>query len=363
MYNLYYRLVFKKAHMTEITIDNIDLGSNYNTDKDSVDMLPLSEISLGSKTLKKAKLVKNARMETALELHDDPLSGKLQISPDSISDFMNASPKDQEIVRKLSRLHSFDVYSLREDLKELGVEVDNGEALELSDNMKEQLSVYSLEFISPLIEKVFGSDRDDLKTSEGLQKILRDTDVSRVKENLKTMSEKTKIPLQEIPNFLQEYSDVFLSVAYYRHSFEAIYNDLQRFLKWMNQVRTSREISSESRLLKQCKHSEAIVRFILASIRERLAQFHSSFEMFWQDINRESFMNMRRQIEDNHGTMGAVLCGLIVKMNLWREQFPNNDVGVPVIRMRFINSELGPGLEILQIQENEARKKLGLSHF
>jgi len=344
--------------------DNKELNNEENnTQKDSMDTLPLSEIPFKSKALKNAKLVKNSRMETSVELHSDPLSGSLQIDPKDIADFMEASPQDEEILRKLSELHSFDVYSLRSNLKKLGVEVENEDALELSEDMKEGLSLYSIEFISPLIEKIFGSDREDLKTSEGFKKILRDADINKVKENLKLMAEKTGIPFKEIPTFLEEYSEVFLSVAYYRYSFESIGKDVERFLYWMENIKTNREISLNPKSLMQCKAVEAIVRFILASIRERLAQFHSSFEMFWQNVNKDSFINMRKQIEDNHGTMGSVLCGLIVKMHSWRKQFPNNEVGGPTTRLKFIITEIEPGLENLKNLENDARRSLGLTYL
>src|SRR4051812_33031050 len=98
-------------------------GKGAHTDKDAIDTLPLSSIPLTSNALKNAKLVKNARMETAVELHSDPISGSLQISPNTIGDFMETTPQDQAIIESLASLHSFDVYSLRTNLKKLGVEV------------------------------------------------------------------------------------------------------------------------------------------------------------------------------------------------------------------------------------------------
>src|SRR4051812_48756533 len=81
--------------------------------RDSIDKLPLANIPLSSNALKGAKLIKNARMETTVELHNDSLSGSLQVSPESIGDFMQTSPRDKEIIKSLASLHSFDVYSLR----------------------------------------------------------------------------------------------------------------------------------------------------------------------------------------------------------------------------------------------------------
>jgi hypothetical protein len=299
-------------------------------------------------------------METAVELHNDSLSGSLQVAPENIGDFMQTSERDKEIIKSLAGLHSFDVYSLRTNLKKLGVEVEDEEALELSDDMKEGLSIYSMEFIEPLVERIFGQASGSLNTSQGLGKIFADPDIAKAKENLKTMAQKTGIPLAEIPKFLEEYSDVFLSVAYYRYGFESVGPDVDRFLFWIHELRSHRDTASSPKAAEQCKQVENIMRFLANSLRERLAQFQHGFENFWKDINRESFQQMRKQIEDNHSSMGSVLCGLIVKMHLWKKEFPDNNVGGPATRLKFVTTELEPGLLKLKDLELEARKRLGM---
>lgn len=345
--------------MTDHKKDGDKAVKNSNADKDAIDVLPLGSIALASNALKNAKLVKNARLETAIELYNDPLTGSLQITPDTISDFMEASPRDQEIINSLAKLHSFDVYSLRANLKHLGVEVKDADALELSPDMKEKLAAYNLEFIRPLVNQIFGSDREDLSKG-GLTAILRDSDITRVKENLRIIAEKTGIPLTDIPRFLEEYGKVFLSVAYYRYSFETVGPDIDRFFAWMRAVKGLREVATSPKTLNQCKQVEDTMSFINNSIRERLIAFQKSFEVFWKDINRASFLHMRRQIEENHSSMGVVLCGLVVKMTAWKKEFPDNEVGGPATRTKFLVAELEPGLARLRELETAARKKLGL---
>ncbi len=335
-------------------------GKDADAEKDAIDILPLSSIPLTSNALKNAKLIKNARMETAIELHKDALTGSLQIAPESMKDFMETSLRDQQIISSLASLQSFDVYSLRANLKKLGVEVKDADALELSDDIKERLSIYSLAFIRPLVEKIFGEGRTDLDSVEGLQNIFRDPNIARVKENLLIMSGKTGIALTEIPQFLEEYSDVFLSVAYYRHSFDSTQPDVDRFLLWMQEVRASREAASSPSTIARCKQVEDILRFLANSIRARLAQFQDSFELFWTDINRQSFLQMRRQIEENHSSVGAVLCGLVVKMEMWKKEFPDAAVGGPSARIKFVLTEIEPGILKLRTLEQEARRALGM---
>jgi hypothetical protein len=331
------------------------------SDLDALDTLSLSMIPLTSNTLKNARLIKNSRLETSVELYNDPIAGSLQIYPADIAEQILASPRDQEIVNQLAALHSYDVYSLRASLKKLGIEGVEIESLELSSGMKESLGEISVQFTRPLIEKIFGSGNIDVNDSQALQKMFRDPDVNRVRENLRIMTQNTGIPLADLPEFLREYSEVFLSVAYYKYSFDSIGPELDRFLVWVKVLREHKDISSSPQTAQSCKKVDEAMLFLVGSIRERLAKFQTSFEKFWSDINKDYFLTLRKQIEENHSSMGSVLCGLGVKMRGWSKDFPDNNVGGPQKRAKYVVTDLEPGIEKLKALETEARKKLGMS--
>jgi hypothetical protein len=338
-----------------------DGAGTEGADRDSLDTLHLSMIPLSSSTLKNAKLIKNSRMETAVELYNDPIAGSLQIYPDEIADQISASDRDQEIINQLSALHSYDVYSLRNSLKKLGIEIVDPAALELSDQMKESLSVITLEFSRPLIEKIFGTGTAVAGDSKALQKIFRDPDINRVRENLRTMEKNTGIPMAEIPKFLEEYSEVFLSVAYYQHSFEGVAQEMKRFLNWIATFKGHKDVIGSPKTAASCRATEESIHFLALSMDERIRRFQSNFEQFWGNINRESFKKLRAQIEENHASMGPVLCGLVVKMRAWAKIFPDNNVGGPTTRAKFVVTDMEPGLEKLKVLEAEARKKLNMT--
>jgi hypothetical protein len=344
--------------MTEKSKDKTQAQS----DSDSLDRLSLSIVPLTTSTLKNARLIKNGRMETAVELHNDPISGSLQIKPEDISEAFKGAEKDQQIITALSELNSYDVYSMRSSLKQLGIPVSD-DALKLSDTMKAALNGYALEFVRPLVERIFGSANADVDASEGgesLNRILKDSDVGRVRRNLATITNRTGIPTDEIPTFLEMYSDVFLSVAYYRHCYAAVEPDVQRFMIWVKELEKHRDVMTSPQTMNSCKKVEATMKFLSASIRERFAKFHTSFEVFWDNISKKAFDELRQQIEENHTSMGAVLCGLGVKMNNWTQAFPDNTVGGPAKRAKFVMTEMEPGIEKLKMMENEARRNVGL---
>ncbi|MCK4938868.1 MAG: hypothetical protein KAR80_01165, partial [Rhodospirillaceae bacterium] len=91
-------------------------------DLDSLHVLPLSIIPFESKMLNNARMVKNGRLESMVELFSDQQSGSGQMKiSDAIKELQGragGSRKDVAILRKLGRLSSYDIYSLRVMLRE-----------------------------------------------------------------------------------------------------------------------------------------------------------------------------------------------------------------------------------------------------
>ena len=345
----------------------VTLEKSVAADIDSIDVFPLDVMPITSPTPRKARLIKNARMETSLELYNDPVSGSLQISPQKLGEMFSEDTgkyqSDHAIINQLAMLGSFDVFSLRTIFKKLKLETIPDDALNLSDKMKLELQSHSQKFIRPLIEKIYGTEHFSGGDVRDIRDVFKNPDLDLVRDNLKVMTQKTGIPLTELPDFLEEYSDVFLSVAYYDHSLESISKIVDKFFSWIHQTRTQREIMASSKTMAACESVEYILQFINMSLHERLEAMQKNFSIFWNDINRSSFQRLQNEISDNHQSLGAVLCGLIVKMRAWEKEFPTANSGGPQQRSKFIISELEPGLEKLKKLEQDARKKLGLAEI
>jgi hypothetical protein len=357
--------ISKDSNITGDNGDNKEAGKKMGlSDVDTIDTLSLSIIPLTNSALRAARLVKNSRLETAVELHNDPVSGSLQIAPEDISTTFANSMDDQKVISKLATLGSYDVYALRSSLKNLGIPVDDT-VLKLSGDMKNTLHKYTLEFTRPIIENIFGAEEGAKagaeKNADSLRRMFTDPDKALVQSRLHTMSQRTGVPLEQIPAFLEEYNDVFLSVAYYRHTFHSVVPDINRLWLWLGELRKQREVAASPRTMMSCRNVEEALRFLTSSIRERLARFQSGFDSFWTDINRDSFNRLRREIEENHVGMGTVLCGLVVKVRSWAEEYPDNEKGGPSTRSQYVLTEMEPGLDRLKTLEQVARQSIGLS--
>jgi hypothetical protein len=94
---------------------------------------------------------------------------------------------------------------------------------------------------------------------------------------------------------------------------------------------------------------------VIISLTGRFEAFNRKSADFWKDINANSFAQMKDLVFSNHRSMGGVLCGLAVKMQLWRERFPTAGGG-PNKRLEFVRSEIVPGMQIIDELEAAARR-------
>lgn len=327
--------------------------------RDSLHVLPLSMIPLHTHGLSQATLIRNARLETVVELFKGPETGSGQIAisslPDAFPSYIAELKKDIPTLNSLSRLSSFDVYSLRLELRRLGIPVDEDTHLCLSPEKRKELAVAMSEFTRPLIQQVYGGDTRQVNDIGDIVQLLTNPDRDEAMRNLQLMSEKLRVDLHEIPDFIEEYGDIFLSLAYFKHGYEEILPDAESYLSSMRRTKESRHLKDDTNVQKLYTYVDRSMKFVVSSFGARLEGFQSKFKTIWGDINRRSFNEIKDVILSSHQSLGGVLCGLSVKMRLWRERFPNGDAG-PSKMAEFTRAEILPGLERVERIERSSDK-------
>lgn len=98
---------------------------------------------------------------------------------------------------------------------------------------------------------------------------------------------------------------------------------------------------------------------LLTSVTSRFEAFRQHSDDMWNDIDAEKFKQTKRQVVTAQETVGGVLCGLGIKLNAWKERFPNGDAGGPVARSEMMFSEIVPGLDKLVALERSGREAAG----
>jgi len=318
-------------------------------DMDSLYAVPLSILPLETKGLKRARMVKNVKLESAIEVFADASTGSGQLDVEDLPGEFDwpeeRTHPDLIIMRKLAVLQSYDIYSLRITLREHGIPVNDDVQLRLSDEKQAQLSSYMRGFTMPLIMQIYGSDDVSIQSFQDVVGLFKDPDVRKARDKLQQMADKLNIDLMEVPRFLEDYGDIFLSLSYYRNSLDQIMPIVNEFLDSMDTIRGNWQLRNDPAVMKTCKLVENAVNGTCASLSGRFEDFNKASKSMWNNLDAERFQAVKDMIESYHTTIGSILCGLTVKMIHWKRLFPDPNLGGPVRRSEFIMSEMKQGLE------------------
>jgi hypothetical protein len=326
---------------------------------DSLFILPLRIIPLETPALKTARLIKNVRLRSVIELFqnvDGTGSGQVEIEalPKMFGWPEDKIHPDFLVVRKLGLLPSYDVYSLRISLRQQNIPVSSSDALRLSPEKNAELTSYMALFTRPLIHEIYGDENVNIQSFDDVIALFRDPDVQKAKQNLQRMADKLHINLSEVPRFIEDYGDIFLSLSYYRQCLDKLEPIISDFLGSMYDIRNNWQLKQDTNLLKTCEMIESTMNGLMANITGRFENFDRSTKDMWNNISAERFKKVKELIESYHTTIGGILCALTVKMNAWARVFPKKLSGGPVKRGEFIMSEMKQGIENIKKVEDDA---------
>lgn len=319
-------------------------------ERDALHILPLEILPIQTPALKHARLIKNARLISVIELFNDERSGSGQLNVEDLPKEFDwkdgSSHPDMAILRAVARLPSYDVFSLRITLRQLNIDIADASALQLSEQMNRDLAAYMTDFTRPLIVQIYG-ESDDMKieTFEDVVALFRDPDVKKALEKLKLMASKLGIEPEEVPAFIEDYGDIFLSLSYYRRCLDSVMPIITSFLESVPDLRNNYALKSDASFQKTLTALEAKITDLSVQITGRFENFERGTRNMWDDISAEKFRELQKVIRSYHSTLGGVLCSLSVKLDAWNRLFPKRDVGSPQRRCEFIMTEMRQGME------------------
>lgn len=320
-------------------------------DNDSIFILPLSILPLVSPSLRKARLIKNSRLEGVVELFSGEATGSGQVFPRDLANifqFDEKSRKDAGIVQQVSILPSFDVYSLRIELRKLDIDVDNDENLRLSPDQTRRLNENMKGFITPLMTAVFGAAAGQTRSVRDLVSLIGSADKGKARENLIKLSESLGVHYTVIPNFLQDYGDVYLSLAYYQFCLDQVKPGLVNFLECVDDIRKDRQFSGNVAFLQVCNAVTNKFSNMFEQTNSVLNIFKTITDDMWVDISGEKFHAVEMSIRDCQSRIGAALCALTVKIHAWNAEFPDRSRKNLARQAAFLMGEMRQGIDAVE---------------
>tara|TARA_B100000676_G_scaffold312161_1_gene385057 strand:+ start:3518 stop:4573 length:1056 start_codon:yes stop_codon:yes gene_type:complete len=331
------------------------------SDMDALHVLPLNIIPFELLGLKRAKLIKNVRLETVIEMFRDASTGSGQVRVEEAAKILGIAEEEPHPdlikLRSLSDLNSFDVFTLRLELRNAGVALDEHAELKLSKSKNKELTDYMSEFTRPLISQVYSGSNTDITDVNQIIDMFKHPDHGQAAENLRKLATTLNLTIPEIPRFLEDYGDIFLSVAYFKNCFEIIIPIILEFTESMEKLRINPQIKEDKIFINNSLFIENTLNNVTLSITNRFDSFQRHSNEMWNDINAESFSRVKELISSHHSTIGGVLCGLAVKMSMWNELFAARR-GSPQARADFVLHEMLPGIEKIAEVEASAPKSL-----
>lgn len=331
--------------------------SSTDLDMDSLHILPLSILPLFTAGLKQARLIKNLHFQSVVEIYHDEKAGSGQIAPEALQAHFRWESaqdiEDQRLIEMLARLNSYDVYSLRIELRRAGIELDEVDALKLSEAKQAELTEYMRVFTSPLLAEVYGDSDANIENFDQLIGMFSNPDKDSAIRNLRTLAKKLEIDIMDVPEFLEEYADIFLSLAYYKNCLDDLIPKIGRFIEIMDELEGNFHMRRDPILMHVCGFLRERLNDVTASLTGRFESFDRHSKDMWENLNGESFRRVRKMIESHHTTVGGVLCGLSLKMGAWeREVGWENDS--PIKRSEFISTHMRSGINRIKEIEDSA---------
>ena len=326
-----------------------------DSDRDALHILPLASLPLVHPVLRRARLIKNARLDAAVEIFNAPGCGSGQFGVPEISKILGlqkAQPDpDVELMQRVAVLPSYDVYSLRILLRAVGIALRDDSVLNLSESKIDSLSAYMATFTRPLVVEIFG-ENTNVEHFTDILSMFRDCSVETVRSRLATMAKRLGIPVSGIPKFLEDYADIFMSLSYYKQCLDQLLPQVQSFMISLVDIRENHQLRNDQNLMKTVDFTEQTINGTLANITGRLESFDKSTADMWRNLSAERFRKIEQLISSYHTVIGGVLCALSVKMNAWTRQFPTAGAAGPVRRAAFIMSDMRQGMERISAIED-----------
>ncbi|MEQ8246688.1 MAG: hypothetical protein RID42_03330 [Alphaproteobacteria bacterium] len=331
-----------------------------DVDRDSLKTLPLAMIPLATTGLRRARMIKNARYESVVELFKDKKAGSGQMPVNQLpTAFPQIAESDMEALGKLEQLASYDIYSLRIVLRQIDVPVNDARDLCLSPGKQRELDAYMTAFTRPLILQVYG-EGDEIGGLNDVVALFRAHDTARARQKLGLLAKKLGVSLGEIPVFLQDYGETYLSVSYFRQCADQLRPVSTGLKASLGELARHRQLGQDREFVAACNRLVRVVAQVENVVEQRFRLFDEGTRSMWSAVSAENFYAVKQMILSNHAQLGGLLCGLSACLDGWSERFPNADAGGPHRRAEYIRNELRFAVENLRAIRQPAAVEPGL---
>ena len=325
------------------------VSDNSNIGRDDLHTLCLDAFDIKFKTLREARLVKNVFLETVVEFKESELasSGPMPLKQLAIEfDERDVSREEIKMINNLASLPSFDCYTLKRGIGPMKISLLNDQIFKLSDERVGTLFDLMSRITRPLIQYLYTDDNLRIKDTSGLLSLIQNTEPLKVKDRLDLVASNLEISLNELPNYLQQFGELFLSVSYFESTFREFNPKLDQFLLWAEDGVKNSNLRNDPNAQREFTQTEQKFKELKENLEARFRLLGNITQIDWQDLGASDFKKIQREILSQQANLAIGLCGLAVKMIEWEYQFPSAG-GSPQQCLEFLSAEANAGLDNL----------------
>lgn len=302
--------------------------------------LPLAPFAFQQPALKKMRIVKSIRLDTVMEMFFSSHTGSGQVSIKGAAKALGLTAgHDLALLKFLAEQPSFDEYSLRIQLRNSDFSLMAPERPAAQNQEADRILG---PFLSPLSQRLFNSDNTTLNFSRLLERLYKD---GASLQQVAQFTQHLGCDIQTIINFIEDYADIVLSLAYYRDCLEKMTPAIDDVLRSVRDLRASYQARHDKLLRATLDLVEAATNEMIAGVTGRIESFERSTCGAWSAMTADGLARIPGQFRDYQAMIGAIICALAVKMGRWMDLFPNAGGGSPARRISLIMSEMRQGME------------------
>jgi hypothetical protein len=306
-------------------------------------VLPLSALPLVTPALSSAQMVKNVRLDGVLQLYAHEGGGRGNIRLKDLPLYLDSagvSEQDLALLDRVASLPSYDPYSLR--LTDIAkIMPPRSPLLALSPGDTQRAQTYHMDaYKLPLLQFIYGDSAREVAMQPDKVDVLG----KLTREKLENLAQRLEIPVHEVPQFLQEYSDLFLSAAHY----EASAADLESMAAAVTpSVEALSSAPPDGVMATVREATDRFLHFIkvmMEDIKVLIENIKAECQALWHRMERAGWDGMKARVHKVQPLFGAAICALAVKLRGWLEQFQTQDAGSLASRSACLMQDMIPGL-------------------
>ena len=323
--------------------------TNFSGVEDNLHTLSLTAFDIKHKDLYEARLIKNVFLETVIEFIDEELAadGPMQIRELALKfDESDVSRDEIKMISSIAALPSFDCYTLKRGMAPLKINVNDDAIFKLSNDRKASLFDLMSRLTRPLIQYLYTDDNLRIKDTSSLLELIQNTEPLKVKDRLGSVARNLEVSLIGLPNFLQDFSELFLSVSYFESIFREYNPKLDQFLLWAEDGVMNSNLRNDPNAQREFSNVDKRFKQLKGNLDSRFRLLSNITQVDWDDLNSSEFKKIQREILSQQANLAIGLCGLSVKMIEWEKQFPSAG-GSPQQCFEFLSNEASGGLDNL----------------